>query len=166
MSERFRSMIIYSGKCAAGSFAVFIISHFLRYIDVSWALISVMLVLSPDGKDSLTLAITRIKANFVGVTVAIGALLISPANMWILSCAIVAALCLCYIFKLDAGIRSSLAATIIIMLHPAEARMWDTALERIIAVLTGCIIALLVTYTFHFKQKLGRKEIDISQQEA
>ena len=121
--------------------------------DMSWALISVLLVLSPDGKDSVTLAITRIKANVVGAAIGVLCLLIAPANMWTISLSLALTLGACYILKLDAGIRSALAASVIVMLHGSGKHLWDTALERVIAVLAGCVLGLIITFVFHFKVK-------------
>jgi uncharacterized membrane protein YgaE (UPF0421/DUF939 family) len=166
MNERVKNFLIYALKCAAGVLTVFTIASLFKYTDISWCLISVMLVLSADGKDSLSLAVTRIKANVVGAGVGVIWLLIFPVNMWALSAALAAALGLCYIFKLDTGIRSALAATIIIMLHQEGSHVWDTALERIIAVLSGCAIALIITFLFHFKTKPAAHKSNANQQEA
>jgi uncharacterized membrane protein YgaE (UPF0421/DUF939 family) len=151
LPDRIKSLLVYAAKCATGSLAVFIIASFINFNDIGWCLISVILVLSPDAKDSVTLAITRIKANIIGAGVGVLFLLIYLPNMWVVSAALVVTLSLCYLFKLDAGIRSSLAATIIIMLHEEGKHLWDTALERIVAVLAGCILALIITFVFHFK---------------
>ncbi|MFP5042527.1 FUSC family protein [Parasediminibacterium sp. JCM 36343] len=151
MSERIKSLLIYAAKCATGSLAVYTISSLIHYTDIGWCLISVMLVLSADGKDSVPLAITRIKANLVGAGVGVLCLLVSPTNMWILSIALTITVAFCYLFTLDTGIRSALAATIIIMLHGEGKHVWDTAIERIIAVLAGCLLGLLITFIFHFK---------------
>ncbi len=158
MTERIRSLITYSAKCVTATFVVFILSELLNYKDIGWCLISVILVLSPDGKDALSLAITRIKANLVGASVGLACLLISPANMWILSIALTITLSLCYFFKFDTAVRSALAATIIIMLHEEGKHLWDTATERVIAVLAGCILGLMITYVFHFKSRYGEKK--------
>jgi uncharacterized membrane protein YgaE (UPF0421/DUF939 family) len=141
------------------------LSSALNYKDIGWCLISVILVLSPDGKDALPLAFTRIKANFVGAGVGLLCLLVSPTNMWILSLALSITLSLCYLFKFDTAVRSALAATIIIMLHEEGKHLWDTALERVIAVVAGCTLGLLITFTFHFKEKAGEKKT-VSHEEA
>ena len=155
MSERMKSLLVYVLKCVTGVLLVFLFSKLLHYNDLTWCLISVILVLSPDGKDAIPLAVTRIKANVVGAGMGVLCLLISPSNMWTMSLALAFTLSLCYLFKLDAGIRSALAATIIIMLHPAGVHLWDTALERIIAVLAGCALGLLITFLFHSSIKRG-----------
>jgi uncharacterized membrane protein YgaE (UPF0421/DUF939 family) len=165
MTDRIKSLLIYAGKVATGTISVFTLSSLFQYADVGWCLISVMLVLSPDGRDSLTLAVTRIKANLVGATVGVAFLLLGVPNMWMIALALVVTLAICYLLKLDAGIRSALAATIIIMMHETGKHFWDTAIERIIAVLTGCVLGLLITFIFHFKIKPQEKNAT-NEQEA
>ncbi|CAN5446506.1 hypothetical protein BH11BAC2_BH11BAC2_15080 [soil metagenome] len=166
MNARIKSLLIYIAKCVSGTLLVYLLSALLDYSDIAWCLISVILVLSADGKDSVPLAVTRIKANFVGAAVGVICLLISTTNMWILSAGLSLTLAFCYIFKLDSGIRSALAATIIIMLHEDGRHVWDSAIIRIIAVLTGCLIGLLITYLFHFNEKIYTKATGSNQQEA
>jgi uncharacterized membrane protein YccC len=158
MSERLRSLLTYSGKCVTATLIVFMLSLLVNYHDIGWCLISVILVLSPDGRDALSLAITRIKANLVGASVGLVCLLIAPANMLTVSIALFITLSLCYFFRFDAAVRSALAATIIIMLHEEGKHVWDTAIERVIAVLAGCILGLVITYVFHFKSRYGEKK--------
>jgi len=164
MTDRVKSWLIYAGKVAAGAISVFTLSSYFQYADVGWCLISVMLVLSPDGKDSLTLAVTRIKANLVGAGVGVGFLLIAVPNMWLIAASLVVTLGICYLLKLDAGIRSALAATIIIMMHETGKHFWDTAFQRIIAVLAGCVLGLIITFVFHFKIKPEEKPVTTEQE--
>jgi uncharacterized membrane protein YgaE (UPF0421/DUF939 family) len=159
MNERLKSLAIYAAKCVAGTLIVIGISSLLHYKDFIWALISVILVLSPDGKDTLDLAFIRIKANAIGASAGLLCLLICPANMWTISLALSVTLYVCYFFKLDAAARSALAATIIIMLHEEGKHIWDTALERVIAVLAGCVLGLLITVVFHFRAKPKQKAV-------
>jgi uncharacterized membrane protein YgaE (UPF0421/DUF939 family) len=157
MTERIKSLLLYAAKCVTATLTVFTFSSLLNYQDIGWCLISVILVLSPDGKDSIPLALTRIKANLIGASVGILCLLISSNNMWILSAALVITLSLCYLLQYDTAVRSALAATIIIMLHEEGKHLWNTALERVIAVMAGCVLGLLITFAFHFKMESGEK---------
>jgi len=166
MNERIKSLLTYAAKCVTGTLLVFIIASFFDYTDIGWCLISVMLVLSPDGKESVPLAVTRIKANIVGAAVGMLCLCISHNNMWVLSLALALTVAFCYLFKLDAGIRSALAATIIIMLHEAGKHPWDSAIERVINVMAGCLLGLLITFVFHFELAKGEKPLSKDQQEA
>ena len=157
MKERTKSLMIYAAKCVTGTLIVSQVSSYLDYKDFPWALLSILLILSPDVKDSVSLAFTRIKANIIASIAGLLCLLISPSNMWSISAALVISMSLCYLFKLDAGIRSALAASVIIMLHQEGKHFWDTALERVFAVLIGCFLGLAITYLFHFKSKSNEK---------
>src|SRR4051812_3451909 len=99
MSDRMKSLLVYIGKCVTGVILVFIISKYSGYKDISWCLISVILVLSPDGKEAIPLAVTRIKANVVGAGTGALCLLIASSNLWIISLAVAITLSLCYLLK-------------------------------------------------------------------
>lgn len=151
MNERVLGFLIYAAKCVSGVLIVSTLSWLLNYTEFAWCLISVILVLSPDGKDSVSLAFNRIKANLVGAGVGLLCLLFFTSNMWSISLAVSTALAICYLFKIDSAARSALAAVIIIMIHEAGKHVWDTAFERVIGVLSGCILGLIITFIFHFK---------------
>ncbi|CAL1518286.1 FUSC family protein [Chitinophaga sp. MM2321] len=147
--ERLKRLLIYAAKCVSGVLIVFLLSWLLDYQDVIWVLISVMLVLSPDGSDAVTLAVTRIKANIVGAAAGFLLLLVHP-NMLLMMCiAVFITVILCNILSLEAATRTALAATIIVMTHEAGQHLWDTAVGRVISVLAGCLLGLLITFLFH-----------------
>lgn len=160
LSARNKTLAIYAAKCVTGIFLCFPIFIFLnQWVDYTWSLISVVLVLSPEGKDALDLALTRIKANFVGAGTGLLILLLhipSPLN---LAAGAIISLFLCDRLKLNAGARSTLAAMIIILLHQEETlagpHLWDSALSRIVAVVSGCLLGLLITYVFHSVFKIN-----------
>ena len=137
------------GKCIAGALLVFLIAHLLHYADYIWCLISVMLVLSPDGTDAVSLAMSRIKANLVGAGAGLLMLVVHAPTVVMVSGGIAITVAVCTLLKLEASTRSALAATIIVTLHEAGRHVWDTALERIVAVLAGCLLGLVVTFIFH-----------------
>lgn len=160
LSARNKTLAIYAAKCVTGILLCFPIYMFLReWVDYTWSLISVILVLSPEGKDAVDLALTRIKANFIGAGTGILILLLQIPSPWNLAAGAMISLFICDRFKLNAGARSTLAALIIILLHQegsnGEAHLWDSALSRIIAVVSGCLLGLLITYVFHSIFKLN-----------
>jgi len=137
------------GKCVTGALLVFGIARLLNYHDYIWCLISVMLVLSPDGTDAVSLAMSRIKANLVGAGAGLLMLVVHPSTIVMVHGGIAITVVLCTLLKLEPSARSALAATIIVTLHEAGRHIWDTALERVLAVLAGCLLGLLVTFVFH-----------------
>jgi uncharacterized membrane protein YgaE (UPF0421/DUF939 family) len=159
----YRNLIIYILKCVIGCIIVFSLSEISGYTDISWCIISVMLVLTPDNNEALPLAVTRIKANLIGGAVSTLCLVIAPTNAISISAAIVITIICCYFLKLMSGSRAAIAAVIIIMMHGlqfSEPEFWKTTLERVVAVIAGCAIGLLVTLLFHqriFLKKEGTR---------
>jgi uncharacterized membrane protein YgaE (UPF0421/DUF939 family) len=146
------NLLIYIAKCIAGSAIVFLLSWLLDYSDISWCLISVILVLTPESSEAVPLAVTRIKANFIGgIASVLCMLFLAPSPLTIIL-AMVLTIFGCYFFNLMTGSRAAIAAVIIIMMHGLEYRMpdfWTGTLKRLLMVIIGCIIGLLVTIIFH-----------------
>lgn len=150
MSLQNKNLLIYAGKCVTGTLLCFLISIYLgRWIDYSWSLISVVLVLSPEGKDALDLAFTRIKGNLVGAAIGILILFLTIPVPWNIATGTALSLFACDRLKLNTGARSTLAAMIIILLHHEGTHLWDAALSRVLAVIAGCLLGLGITYLFH-----------------
>ncbi len=158
--EKVRIVIIYMMKCVIGILCAHFVTTFLQLEDsTNWCLLSVLLVLAPDSEDSYKLAVTRIKANLV----AAGAGLLlspfySPGILWI-SIGVIFAILLCYLFGVDAGARSASVAVIIILMHDEQHRWWEAATSRASAVLLGCVIGLIITFVFHYPEKMRKKKL-------
>jgi uncharacterized membrane protein YgaE (UPF0421/DUF939 family) len=147
---RNKMMLVYMAKCVTGILLCSLLTLFLgEWIDYPWSLISVVLVLSPEGKDAVDLALTRIKANLVGASVGVLMLLSQLPWPWNIAVGAAVALFICDRLKLNAAARSTLAAVIIILLHPENNTLWSSSVNRVGAVITGCVLGLLITYVFH-----------------
>jgi uncharacterized membrane protein YgaE (UPF0421/DUF939 family) len=143
-------MFVYIAKCVVGVLLCSLLSLFLsEWIDYPWSLISVVLVLSPEGKDAVDLALARIKANLVGTSVGVLMLISQLPWPWNIAAGAAIALFICDRLKLNTAARSTLAAVIIILLHPESGHLWNSAVNRVGAVITGCVIGLSITYVFH-----------------
>lgn len=138
-------------KCVVAAGLIFYFSDLLHYSETIWCLISAILVLSPNDKEALPLAIARIEANLVGsVSILLCLLLGVLPHMVTISLAYCLAILACYLFKLMAASRSALAAVTIVMLVPdTDAHVWDKPLERVEAVVAGCLIGLIITLVIH-----------------
>jgi uncharacterized membrane protein YgaE (UPF0421/DUF939 family) len=146
-----KSTLVYIGKCVTGTSLIFFLSYLFKYPAISWCLISLLLVLSPDNKEAMKLAMNRIKANLVGVSVAGVSLLLTNNNVFLMCGALTVTIILCYLCNLITPMRSALAATVIILLHEGGKHVWVAPLERVLQVLTGCLLALIITYVFHVR---------------
>lgn len=123
--------------------------------DTMWCLLSVLLILSPDGRDSMRLAVDRIKANLLGAGVGSFFVLSMPEvfHQWAIPVALFCTLLFGYLLKLDTCLRSALVATVIVMSPHESLESWSTPLERVAFVISGCFLAMVITYVFHFKDK-------------
>ena len=160
MSESQKEVLRYVVKCWAACTLVLLASWYWHYPDISWCLISIILVLTPDGQEAIPLALTRIKGNLVGAASSVLCLVLLPTPYAAISVALVLALVLCYVSRLMSGSRAALAAVIIILLHsPEEAypKVWVTVGQRLLAVGVGCALALLVTVVVH-RGRVRRRE--------
>ena len=158
MNERIKSLLVYSAKCIVGALIVLIVSPMIPQVndsDTIWCLLSILLILSPDGKDSMNLAINRIKANLLGAGVGLVFIYSFPReyHLWLITVALFFTLMFGYYLKLDNCLRSALVATVIVMMPHEEMASWSTPIERILSVIAGCVLAMIITFVFHSKDK-------------
>ena len=66
MSKPRKEMLRYVVKCGPACTLVLLAAGHWHYADVTWCLISIILVLSSDGQAAVALALARIKGNLVG----------------------------------------------------------------------------------------------------
>lgn len=149
-NKSYKYLMVYVLKTVSGIILSFLVSFNIDQIDYTWCLISVILVLSPEGYDAVKLAINRIKANLVGAGVGILFLLFPLTNPLNLALGASLSLYLCFLLKLEDAAKSTLAALVIILLYQDGNELIDASWQRLIAVIAGCVIGLLVTYIFHY----------------
>jgi uncharacterized membrane protein YgaE (UPF0421/DUF939 family) len=111
---------------------------------LNWAIISAILVIQPGIEQSLAASAVRIAANLVGglTGLAIGAFL-GDGNPQLLF-ALLLTVAACELLRLDLGLRTACVATVIVMVTAPDGRVTTSALERLSAVIIGCLTALLV----------------------
>lgn len=150
MDQKQIDFLLYVLKCLIGA----IIGFFLyRAFPESgaWSMISILLVLSPEGKDAINLAEVRIKANLVGAGTGLVLFFLHPPAFIMVCIGVAAVLIICEFLKLQVAARSALASVVIICIHESGKYFYQVALERAAGVIGGCLIALLITYIVHYK---------------
>lgn len=148
MSAKYVDLLLYILKSLLGVAIGFLLYNYNPTIG-TWCLFSIVLVLTSDRKDSMNLAMTRIKANFVGAAIGLLLFLIHPINLSMICIGITVAIAFCELFNLQAATRSACVSVLIITMHEPGKYFWDVALERAAGVLCGCIIGVIITYLFH-----------------
>lgn len=151
---RFRDpfFLSYLAKSLIGTAGCYLVVTALPQYPVYWSIVSLLLVLAPDHGESMRLALDRMKANLAGAAVGLAALLIAPPSLLQVCLAVVATILLCEALTLERASRSALAALIIVMM--TGNRNWTTALERVVCVVFGCLVAIALTWIF---SALGRR---------
>lgn len=149
LTQKRIDFIFYVIECLVGTLIGY--SLYQAYPIVgAWCLISILLVISPDRKDAMTLAVNRIKANLVGAGVGLFLFYIHPINLFSICAGIAATLIICEILKLQSAARSAIIAVLIITMHEPGESFWNIAVERAFSVMLGCAIGVLLTFLFHF----------------
>jgi uncharacterized membrane protein YccC len=149
MNDTHKNLLLYITKCIAAVSFIYVLSYLFHYPDIGWCLVSAVMVLSPNAQEALPVARTRIAANLVGSTAILLCLLGGLPSVVTLSLAYSLAITACSLLQLMNASRTQLVAVTIIMLHPTEAYVWDNALERVLSVVAGCVVALVITLAFH-----------------
>ncbi len=160
MKPENKNILLYILKCVTGCIIVFVLSWLFHYPEITWCIISVMLVITPESEEAIPLAITRIKANFIAGAASLLFLFLFPPSPFTIIIVIIVTILLCYRFKIMTGSRAAIAAVIIIMMHGMEysqSNFWSVTLERIFSVVIGCLLGLLITILFH--KKLLKKHL-------
>ncbi len=145
---RGRPLQLYLLKCLLGT----LICHrfYVWYPDhqLYWSIVSVLLVLAPEPRDSVNLSLTRIWANAIGAAVGLVFYLAPLPTLLALCLGVVATILICHALALGHASRTALAALVIVFIQQSESSNWTIALERVGSVLLGCLVALALTLTF------------------
>ncbi len=149
MSERFKNLALYALKCVAATGIVFLLAELVGHAEVAWCLVSAVLVLSPDSREAVPFTLARVGANLVGGACSLLGLLSGLPDVAAICLTYVATIAACAAVGLTASSRVALAAVTILMLqHRPDVPLWRSVLERVVAVVVGCAVALLVTIAF------------------
>jgi uncharacterized membrane protein YccC len=108
-----------------------------------WAMVYVAVVISPIREKSRALVFGRIKANFIGAFFGLVVLLIFRPTFLSFCVGAVATILFCHALKITATARSALLTLISVVIPQYSEPHYAVALERVICVTIGCLIALM-----------------------
>jgi uncharacterized membrane protein YgaE (UPF0421/DUF939 family) len=141
-----RRVYIYILECIVGLSICYMLYKNFPQHQFYWSMISAVLVIAPDGKDSDRLAFDRMKANILGSLIGLLLFLIHQPNLFLICIAVILTIIIGTFLKLNNALRSALSALVIVMIHEEEkSSTWHIAIERMGCVMLGCIIGLLIT---------------------
>jgi len=131
--------------------------------DLFWLLLSIILVISPEGKDSRKLTIDRVRSNFIGSFVGLFYLLITQElALELLMLGIIITSIICYLFKVMNMARVAIVAFLIILLQPHLSNIEFTPIVRFATVTLGCLIGLMITVCTSIVIRKLKKHYEIS----
>jgi len=145
--SEYLSHVVYIVKCLLGVIICYVLYKAIPQYPFYWSLVSVALATSLDSTNNQ--AYDRIKANTLGCAVGIALYPIQLPELALICIGITVTIFLGIGFKISSTIRSALAALIIITLQVEQTKHWYIALERVICVVAGCLVALLITLIFN-----------------
>jgi uncharacterized membrane protein YccC len=151
-------LLIYINRCCIG----FLIGYklYIEFPDFElfWTLLSIILVISPEEKDTRRLSTERFKSNFIGSAVAMLLLLFLEPSVYSILLGVFITIVVCRLFNVLNMARVALVALLIIMVQPHESSMVEAPIYRFGSVAVGCIIGLLiVVFTSMIFRPLKRK---------
>lgn len=153
------AFLLYLIKCLLGTIICFGFYQLVPQDHLSGAIIACLLVLAPDHKDSMKLSFTRIRANILGGIYGVICFFIPLPTLACLCIMVPLVIFSCYLMDFGTSTRSALSSFIIVVLQErGKGGKWEDSLERMFAVIIGCLVALLLTVIFHlFVQYFERK---------
>lgn len=149
--------IIYTIKCLLGlSICYFLYSAFPKY-PFNWALVSVVLALSPDNTNKQ--ATSRMVANLLGCCVGLAMYPLNLPVLVLICMGTVLVIVIGFALNITPTLRSALSALVIIMLQEERIKHWYIPLQRMLCVITGCVVALLLTMLFNLLPVKGTSAV-------
>lgn len=149
--------LLYITKCLIGTIVCYGFYKAFPQYYLSWSIVSLLLVLAPDWDNSIILPIARIKANITGALIGLFCFTLPVPQLVSLCIGVVLTIAVCTLLRIPTSTRSALAALVIVLLQEMGKPMWSFALQRIAAVLLGCLVGLALTLSFQYIERLLRK---------
>ncbi|WP_242916421.1 FUSC family protein [Pontibacter liquoris] len=145
-----RNMILYIIRCTVGFLIGYALYLAFPQFELFWTILSIILVLSPEIKDSPKLTNERVKSNLIGSSVGLVCFLLPLPEVMMMVLGIAIAIFVCHFFKLMNVARTAIVALIIVVIHERENLTYWVAVERFLSVTLGCLIGLAVSSATSF----------------
>jgi uncharacterized membrane protein YgaE (UPF0421/DUF939 family) len=170
MQPRHFEAVVFSAKAAIATVAAVLCYDFVRLPGAAWvAAVSAVLVTQPSLHSSFKASLMRVIANLAGafggaaLSICLGQPLVAMA-VGVMVTGLV-----CYLLKQDDMLRPAFVAVILVTLT-GDSDKWHSSINRVAAVIAGCLCALVVGFLFDklsgapkLANKKGGGEPDVSE---
>jgi uncharacterized membrane protein YgaE (UPF0421/DUF939 family) len=148
MQPRHFEAIIFSAKAAVSAVVAALCYKLFDLPGAPWvAAVSAVLVTQPNLHSSLQASFMRVVANLAGafggaaLSILIGQPIVAMAIGVMLTGLV------CYFLKQDDALRPAFVAVVIVTLI-GDSSKWNNSLDRVAAVIVGCLCALVIGFLF------------------
>ena len=170
MQPRHFEALIFSTKAAVATVVAALGYRFIDLPGAPWvAAVSAVLVTQPDLHSSFKASFMRVIANLAGAFGGAALLAVTAQPVVAMAIGVLATGLVCYLLKQDDALRPAFVAVIIVTLI-GENSKWHNSVDRVIAVIIGCVCALVVGFLFDklsgvsmLLKKKGGGEPDLSE---
>lgn len=138
-------LAVYIIRCVIGFLIGYWLMHRFPEYELFWSLLSIILVISPEGKDSRRLTGERVKSNLIGSSVGLLCHFIHPTNIFMLVTGIILTSIICHFFKVMNMSRVAIVAFLIVMLQSHTLNENTAPVFRFATVTVGCLTGFAVT---------------------
>lgn len=139
-------LIIYIIRCLIGFMIGYELMINYPKQDLFWVLLSIILVISPEGKDSRRLTVERVKSNLIGSMVGLCCVFINhEPTLFLIIFGIIATCIICYVLNVMNMARVAIVALLIVLLQPHFTSVELTPLLRAGTTILGCFIGFSIT---------------------
>ena len=161
MQPRHFEAVIFSAKAATAAVIAVLCYEFIKLPGAPWvAAVSAVLVTQPNLHSSFQASLMRVVANLAGAFGGAVLLAITKQPVVAMAIGVMVTGLVCYLLRQDDVLRPAFVAVIIVTLI-GEHDKWHSSLNRVAAVIIGCLCALAVGFLFDNLAhlfKLVRKE--------
>src|SRR5271154_6989659 len=148
MQARHFEAIIFSAKAAVAGVSSALCYKFFQLPGAPWvAAVSAVLVTQPNLHSSLKASLMRVVANLAGAFGGAALLVAIGQPLAAMAIGVMVTGLVCYLLKQDDALRPAFVAVIIVTLT-GETAGWHSPLNRVAAVVIGCLCALVVGFLF------------------
>ena len=148
MQPRHFEAVIFSAKAATAAVTAVLGYEFIQLPGAPWvAAVSAVLVTQPNLHSSFQASLMRVIANLAGAFGGALLLVITGQPVVAMAIGVMVTGLVCYFLKQDDALRPAFVAVIIVTLI-GEHDKWHSSLDRVLAVIIGCVCALVVGFLF------------------
>ncbi|MBG6233660.1 uncharacterized membrane protein YgaE (UPF0421/DUF939 family) [Pedobacter sp. CAN_A7] len=139
--------LLYTFRCVLGFVIGYALFKHFAIEELFWTLISIVLVISPEEKDTRRMSFDRFKSNVIGSGVGLICFLIHPPNAYMMIAGIIVTTLICHLLNMANMARVAIVALLIILSWHQSDHSQFAPIYRFLTVALGCIIGLTIVVT-------------------